>query len=92
MEKLLIRLTTVAPDSSKHIVGAVYTNFLGMMITAFLGDKIGMYYYIGLLITFILWEVYWNFVKKNPISIKDIMVAVIVILPSLMYLIKLNTY
>jgi len=84
MRKFLNRITTVASDISKHIVGAVYILWGILVITVFLGDLAGLIACGVAVISFIVWEL----MGKTKFSVKDILSAVIVILPYFGMLLK----
>lgn len=90
MEKLLTKLTTVAKDTSKHIVGASYANWIVLVLTGFFGATVGFYASLTVCIIFVLWELYFKIFDKRPISVKDILAGLFVVAIPLSYLYQLK--
>jgi hypothetical protein len=81
MIKFINRITTVAADTSKHIVGANYIGWVLWVISAFFGRETTLYAALVAVVSLFLWEFYFMITEKKPFSFKDVLVAVIVLIP-----------
>jgi fatty acid desaturase len=86
--ELLNRITTLKPDKNQHIVGAIYTTWISLIITAFFGRTAGLWSCFIFFVLIVLWEVYGRLKHLKPFSFKDIGVALLVIIPFALMLLK----
>jgi len=87
---VLNRITTVSKDTSKHIVGAVYCSWIVLLISGFAGKTAGIISGILFILSFVGWEFYWMKKKNKAFSVKDVLVAVMVMLPLLFMLLRIK--